>query len=173
MRNHEFYWVKFKEDQTQQIKPAQLVNGEMYIVGSKQSIPVELFDTIERVKGTSNMKTVYVAGAYRWRGSRWLPSVIGELINIYKAWNISRQVWIAGFAAICPHTNGMLMDRFGGTPEMFLQGDLDILRQCDYILMMPGWQQSTGATEERAFAQKVGIPVFYSVEALKGESSWL
>ncbi len=119
------------------------------------------------------MKTVYIAGAYRWRGQRWVPEVIGELINIYKAWNIARQVWMAGFAAVCPHTNGILMDRFGGTPDMFLQGDLEILLHCDYILMMPEWRKSTGATQERAFALKNEIPVFYSIESLQGESSWV
>ncbi len=122
---------------------------------------------------TNSMKTVYIAGAYRWREQRWVPEVIGELINIYKAWNIARQVWMAGFAAVCPHTNGILMDRFGGTPDMFLQGDLDILRQCDYILMMPQWQKSAGATQERAFAMKHEIPVFYSIESLQAESSWV
>jgi hypothetical protein len=173
MKNHEFYWVNFKEDQRKETKPAQYLEGEMYIVGARNSIPIELFENIERIKPVSKMKTVYVAGAYRWKGSRWLPSVIGELLNIYKAWNVSRKVWLAGFAAICPHTNGMLMDRLGGTPEMFLKGDLDILAQCDYILMMEGWQQSAGATEERAFAIQQGIPVFYSVEALEGEHLWV
>lgn len=118
------------------------------------------------------MKTVYIAGAYRWKGSRWIPSIIGELINIYKAWEIARQVWIAGFAAVCPHTNGLLMDRFGGTPEMFLKGDLDILRQCDYILMLPEWQKSAGATEERLFAIQQGIPIFYSVHELATGHLW-
>jgi hypothetical protein len=171
MRNEEFYWVSFKEDRKQTTKPAQLVGGEFYIVGSKNSISTELLEVKGRVKPIT-MKTVYVAGSYRWKGSRWIPPVVGELINIYKAWNVARQVWIAGFAAVCPHTNGLLMDRFGGTPEMFLEGDLDILHQCDYILMMDGWQKSSGATEERAFAQKHGIPVFYSIEALKGEHLW-
>ena len=172
MKNNEFYWVRFKEDPRKETKPAQLLNGEMYIVGHKFGIPLELIEYSQRVKPSSiTMKTVYIAGAYRWRGTRWLPPIIGELVNIYKAWKIARDCWVAGFAAVCPHTNGALMDRFGGTPEMFLKGDLDILQQCDCILMMPGWERSTGATAERQFALKMGIPVYHSIDALRRESS--
>lgn len=172
MKNNEFYWVRFKEDPKKELKPAQYIAGDMYVVGSKDRIPLELFETIRRIKPINTMQTVYVAGSYRWKGSRWIPSFIGELINIYKAWETARQVWLAGFAAVCPHTNGMLMDRFGGTPEMFLQGDIDILRQCDYILMMPDWENSSGAIAEREFAIKNEIPVFYSVKKLIKESAW-
>lgn len=118
------------------------------------------------------MKTVYIAGPYRWRGSRWVPAIIGEIINIYKAWKIARDCWVAGFAAVCPHTNGMLMDRFGGTPELFLKGDLNILRQCDCILMMPEWEKSKGAIAERDFALTFCIPIYYSIDSLKREIQW-
>lgn len=120
------------------------------------------------------MQTVYIAGSYRWRGNRFVPPIIGEIINIYKAWKVAHSVWAAGFVAVCPHANGALMDRFGLSPDIFLKGDFAILHQCDAILMMPEWQQSTGARAERDYAIEQGIPVYYSIQALTGGSnSWL
>lgn len=118
------------------------------------------------------MITVYVAGAYRWRGHKFVPSIIGELLNIIKAWRAAKDVWAAGFVAVCPHTNGAFMDRFGISPETFLQGDLVILSQCDCILMMPDWSKSSGARAEKDFAIAHGIPVYYSLDALKKGDLW-
>lgn len=167
LKNHSYYWIAFREDKRSESKAAQLINGDMYIVGHKQGIALDLVEIKDRIKPINRMKTVYIAGAYRWRGSKLVPSVIGEIVNIYRAWKVSRDVWSLGFAAVCPHANSLLMDRFGVTPDTFLKGDLDILAQCDYILMMPEWEKSTGATEERMFAIKSGIPIFYSVETMK------
>lgn len=112
------------------------------------------------------MKLLYVAGSYRWKGSRWVPLVIGELVNIFKAWKISKDVWEAGFVAICPHTNSILMDKFGVSPQRFLEGDLEIVSRCDAVLMMPNWQDSVGAITERNLAIKKGIPVYHSFREL-------
>jgi hypothetical protein len=37
---------------------------------------------------------------------------------------------------------------------------------CDAIYMLPGWQNSKGATLERTVAITLGIPIFYSIDAL-------
>jgi hypothetical protein len=36
--------------------------------------------------------------------------------------------------------------------------------------MVPGWENSAGATAERQHAQNNGIPVFYTIDGLK---AWL
>lgn len=169
-----YYWISFKEDVMKVVKPGQLINGGIYIVGHKQEIPIELFEMKERIKTPNTMKTIYIAGSYRWKGNRFVPPILGEFINILKAWKVAKDVWAAGFVAVCPHTNGAFMDRFGLSPEIFLKGDFSILHQCDGILMMPEWRQSTGARAEHDYAIEQGIPVYYSIDALKGGSNtWL
>ena len=70
-----------------------------------------------------------------------------------------------GGAVICPHTNtrhytGALPD------EVFLKGDLEILKRCDVVLMTPNWSASAGAKEERWFAKERGIQVVYTIGEL-------
>lgn len=43
----------------------------------------------------------------------------------------------------------------------YMLRDLMILKECDYIVMIPGWKESLGATIERLFAQACGIEVRY------------
>ena len=35
-----------------------------------------------------------------------------------------------------------------------------ILAHCDFVVVLPGWEQSEGAQKEVAFARSVGLPVF-------------
>lgn len=44
---------------------------------------------------------------------------------------------------------------------------LAMVRQCDGVLMLPDWEDSTGASCERALAIKCGKPVFYSVDDVR------
>jgi len=102
------------------------------------------------------VKVLYVAGRYRGPNA-W---VIEQ--NIRDAEHLALQVWAAGFVALCPHT----MTRFyqGALPDaVWLAGDLELLRRCDGILMVPGWCESTGAQTERRFAADLDMPIFYSV----------
>jgi len=43
----------------------------------------------------------------------------------------------------------------------FVDRDLDALATCDAIYMLPGWEQSKGATAEHAVAQWRGLTIFY------------
>jgi hypothetical protein len=101
------------------------------------------------------MKVIYIAGPYR---SKWgLP---GRIINIIKARRWAKLYWRCGYAVICPHSNSALMD--GVVPDiLFLNGGLEILKKCDMVVMIPGWEKSEGAIKEREFALKVGVPVTY------------
>ncbi len=61
---------------------------------------------------------------------------------------------------------------FGGAApdDIWLEGDLEILRRCDAVLCVDGWQSSKGATAEVGEARQRSIPVFESVGAVQ---SWL
>lgn len=44
--------------------------------------------------------------------------------------------------------------------EDWLQIDRIILKKCDAIFMLPGWQESEGASLEWADAVKLGLPIY-------------
>lgn len=102
---------------------------------------------------------VYVAGPYRAYNERTVS------LNIHRASELALKVWELGAVAICPHKNTAY---FGGAlpDEVWLQGDLEIIRRCDAVIMLPAWQTSQGATAEEAFAASKGIPVFMGTHAL-------
>ena len=105
------------------------------------------------------MKVVYVAGPYRGQ-DHWV--IEG---NIRRAEALALAVWMLGAAAICPHANTRYFQ--GAAPdELWLDGDLAILAKCDAILMTPDWERSVGARAEHKAAKAVGMPVFYTLDAL-------
>lgn len=109
------------------------------------------------------MKLVYVAGPYR------AATEYGVLENIRRAEKVALQVWLAGAACICPHKNTAF---FGGAADdrVWLDGDLEMIRRCDAIVLVEGWQKPTGTKAEIELADSLGIPVFESMPAFK---DWL
>ena len=101
-----------------------------------------------------NKKLVYVAGAYR------AATINGIFENIMTARQAAIELWNKGYVPICPHLNSFLMDE-EGTDEMFLSGDLEILKRCDCIFMLANWQNSHGARAELRFARELGIEVMF------------
>lgn len=101
------------------------------------------------------MKVAYIAGPYRASTPR------GILENIRRAEAVAIKVWQSGDAAICPHMNTRLFD--GLAPDsVWLDGDLEILKRCDYVVMVPGWETSSGSREEKRLAESLGMVVIYA-----------
>lgn len=103
---------------------------------------------------------VYVAGPYRDpRGHYYVEQ------NIRRAESIAVKLWGYGIPALCPHTNSRGFD--GAAPDdVFLEGDLVMLRRCDAVLLTSDWQRSVGTHGEIAEAKRHGIPVFETLEGL-------
>lgn len=100
------------------------------------------------------MKVAYVAGPYRSKDGPY-----GILQNIRAAEEVAGELWRLGFAAICPHKNTAMFD--GAAPDsVWLEGDIEIMRRCDFVVMVPGWRQSAGAAFENEIAKKRGMPVY-------------
>jgi hypothetical protein len=101
------------------------------------------------------VKVVYVSGPYRSR-----DGINGIFENIMAARAVALECWAQGHAVICPHLNSAFMD---GTvaDDMFLLGDLEILRRCDAIVMVPGWERSAGACDEHRLAKELGLEIVY------------
>ena len=67
-----------------------------------------------------------------------------------------QKIEAAGFIAINPYT---LINGSGKlTWEDYIDMDLAILKKCNCIYMLNGWQNSRGATLEKAFAKRHNIP---------------
>lgn len=99
------------------------------------------------------MKLVYVAGPFRASNAWDIEQ------NIRRAEEISLEVWRLGAAAICPHTNTRFFQ--GAAPDkVWLEGDLEILRRCDYVVLAPNWESSSGTLAEIEEALRLDIPVF-------------
>ena len=95
---------------------------------------------------------VYVAGPYRG------PNAWAIEQNIRAAEALALEAWKLGWAAISPHANTRFFQ--GAAPDdVWLRGDLAIMVKCDAVLMVPGWQQSEGARQERTVAKSLKIPV--------------
>ena len=109
------------------------------------------------------MKVVYVAGPFRG------PHAWAIEQNIRRAEEAALEVWRLGAACICPHANTRFYQHVL-PDDVFLDGDLAILQRCDAILMLPQWEKSIGAQEERREAIRCQTQVFYSLPDL---AEWL
>ncbi len=105
------------------------------------------------------MKIAYIAGPYRAK------SIYNVVQNIRKAEHVSVALWRMGIPNICPHKNTALLDgciggEGFGDASVWIDGDLEMLRRCDLVVMFPGWEGSEGARAERQCAINNNIPVF-------------
>ncbi len=106
------------------------------------------------------MKVIYIAGPFRAANSWDMEQ------NIRRAEELALEAWRLGFAVVCPHTNTRF---FHGAAEdsIWLDGDIEIMRRCDAVLFTPDWERSSGARAEHEAANAVGLPVFFSLSALR------
>jgi len=104
-------------------------------------------------------KVIYIAGKYRDK-HEW-----NVVQNIRKAEALAIKVWKKGMVALCPHKNTSLM---GGAclDNVWMDGDLELLRRCDAVLLVDNWKESPGAGDEVTFAMMLGIPIFASFDEL-------
>ena len=100
------------------------------------------------------MRVAYIAGAYR------APTVNGIYLNIQKARAVAFEYWHRGYAVICPHTNTALMDG-NDDSHVWIDGDIEILKRCDVIIMMAGWEYSDGARHEHDIAESLNKEIIY------------
>lgn len=100
----------------------------------------------------SELKLVYVAGKYRGA----TPWEVEN--NIRKAEEAGFALANQGFVPVIPHTMFRHFDKTL-TDDFWLGATLEIMRRCDLIYMLPGWEQSAGAVAEHAEAARLGIQV--------------
>lgn len=104
-----------------------------------------------------SMKLIYLAGPYRAFGTRTVDD------NIDTARHEAKYVAMIGVHyPVTPHLN---TGHFDGknTDEYFLRGTLELMRRCDAVLMLPGWEYSSGAVAEREEAIRLGLTIYESL----------
>jgi len=75
--------------------------------------------------------------------------------NISRARKISIELWEAGYYVVCPHLNTAHFEiDCRCTYENYMRGDIEILSKCDAVVMLPGWQNSAGASREKKHAAR-------------------
>lgn len=102
------------------------------------------------------MKLIFVSGAYR-AGTK-----AGISQNIKNAREASKLLWQQGWAVICPHMNTAHFWNIV-TDDNYLEGYLEMLRKCDAIYMLKGWEKSSGSVAEYNLAVELGIEIIYQI----------
>lgn len=114
-----------------------------------------------RTTSASKMRLIYVAGRFTGMDRACVER------NIAAAVEVGIEVCKVGAFPVIPHANTG-DERFESLhPYTFwIDGTLELLRRCDGIIMVPGWEASKGACGELAEAQRLGLAVFMTVEEL-------
>ena len=91
------------------------------------------------------------------------PAALGRVRNRFKALEISHQLWERGILHYCPHANSPQIGTTDVDYETWMVMDLEVLRRCDWILMIDGWGISPGCRREFNLAMNLGIPVVFTI----------
>ena len=103
---------------------------------------------------------IYIAGPYSADTSEQ------KRLNILRARNACADLYRKGHTPFCPHTMTAWFDyNYPDIPKSrYLETDLEWLGLCDAVLLLPGWEGSEGAQEERLYAIVSEIYTFYSLD---------
>lgn len=104
------------------------------------------------------MKIVYIAGPYGDAGG-----YLAIDRNIAAAREVAAELVQAGVGFLCPHLNSAHFEAI--TPDVpvsvWYALDEELLKRCDAVYVLEGWERSTGTKREIDLALALGLPVFY------------
>lgn len=102
------------------------------------------------------MRLVYIAGPFN-----------GDVEhNCRKAEALACEVALLNAHPVVPHSLGRVL--FGVQSEEYTYaGTLELMRRCDILLLVPGWENSKGARSEVDEARKLDKPVCHTIAELR------
>jgi hypothetical protein len=106
------------------------------------------------------MKRVYIAGAYS------ADSLLGMLRNIRQGIEKAVELMQMGYAPFCPFLDFQYGLKAEAPLEVYQEASLEWMKASDVVYVLPGWEHSKGTINEMRLAQKIGIPVVFSVGQL-------
>lgn len=86
--------------------------------------------------------------------------------NLQKAIEAGEALLKAGYAPLVPHLTQHWHERYPNPHRVWLEMDVAWLIWADCLLLLPGWQDSAGARQEREVAAQWEIPCYESLEDL-------
>jgi len=111
------------------------------------------------------IRQAYVAGSYS------ADTRTRVLHNISRALVAGCSLTKQGFHPIVPHTAGSHHATWDDAMERCRFTIRNMSPTRDVLVLLPGWEQSKGACEERQLALDVGLPILTLDEALTWEVS--
>mgnify|MGYP003642649063 CR=1 FL=1 len=105
---------------------------------------------------------VYVAGPYRGETREAVE------INISVAKAVGLLCARKGWTPLIPHCNtaGFELLTSELDDQFWLDATMKLMRRCDAVVLIPGWERSSGTLAEIAEAKRLGIKIHYSEAAL-------
>lgn len=103
------------------------------------------------------IKRVYVAGKLN-------SDAVGYIQNCHRMIKTARELRSNGFSVYVPCNDfleGLVAGNFSYAD--YFDNSQSWLSVADAIFLTPGWETSEGTKREIAFAESLGIPVFYSI----------
>lgn len=108
------------------------------------------------------LRLVYVAGPYT------APTPRGVKKNISLARHCARAVAeVPGLFPVVPHQLGIGIEEVGDY-AYWIEATLEVMRRCDAVYAIPGWEKSKGAVGEVKEAKRLGLPVLLTQGHLIG-----
>lgn len=113
------------------------------------------------------MKLTYVAGPFS------AATRAGVEDNIMRAALVGVEVAKVGGFPVVPHSNTShpLYEQVQQYP-FWIAATMAMLRKCDAVMLVSGWEESSGARGERKEALRLGMPIFLPGD-YDGLSRWL
>lgn len=111
---------------------------------------------------TPRLPVVYIAGPYR------AATKAGIMLNIQAARSMGLQAIRRGWSPIIPHSNFGLLDLVDPSigDAFWLAATMEHMRRADSVLLVPGWQNSTGTQAEVREAERMGLPIYRTLDEM-------
>jgi hypothetical protein len=71
-----------------------------------------------------------------------------------------------GIMPMIPHANTRYFHGMGDD-SFWIDGTLELMRRCDALYLIDGWEKSSGARGERVEAERLEMPIFTSENHLR------
>jgi len=110
------------------------------------------------------LKRIYICGKYSD------TDIIKILRNIRVGQEMAALLMRLGHAVFCPFLDYQIaLNSIGGglTKGQFQANSMAWVEVSDALYVIPGWETSGGTKREIAWAEELGIPVFYDLASLQ------
>jgi hypothetical protein len=119
---------------------------------------MSLGETMELVEDTIVKRKVYIAGPMRGKRNK-----NREAFQRAEDHLLRQRIWEPVNPIKLDEVNEMLYDTTADVAiiRKIIKRDIDELYKCSSIYMLRGWEKSSGARAEHAFAVAISLPIMY------------